>query len=99
MYTPLAYRNKGWSGEEVVVMAAPFRTPIICPVVIGREHQVEALDDLINQACSSHGQMVLVTGEAGIGKSRLVAETVSRLRSSQSQGGEPAALILQGRCF
>ncbi|HSB60677.1 MAG TPA: AAA family ATPase, partial [Vicinamibacteria bacterium] len=42
--------------------------------LIGREAEVERLRELWRLARGSRGQFVLLTGEAGIGKSRLVAE-------------------------
>jgi predicted ATPase len=73
-------------------MAAPFETPIVCPLLIGRERQLDLLSRLVEQARAGQGHTALIAGEAGIGKSRLVAEL------------KPAAIaqgltILQGRCF
>ena len=73
--------------------------PIVCPVLIGRTSYLEALIRLMEQACSGYGQTVLIAGEAGMGKSRLIAEATLRLRSSQAQTTSPATLVLEGRCF
>lgn len=80
-------------------MAAPFTRSIICPVLIGRSSLLDTLVLLIEQARSGHGQTVLIAGEAGIGKSRLLAEAITSLRSSQLPSASPATLILEGRCF
>ena len=80
-------------------MAASFTTSIICPVLIGRGSQLETLFQLMEKGCAGQGQTVLVTGEAGIGKSRLVTEAVKRLNLSRLQIRQPAALILLGHCF
>ncbi len=67
-------------------------TPIICPVLIGRDQELAALGHLLNQTSSGQGQMLLLCGEAGIGKSRLVAELKT---SSTAQGFH----VLEGKCF
>jgi hypothetical protein len=53
---------------------APFLQPVTCPVLIGRAAQRDALFKYIDSASSGHGQTALIAGEAGVGKSRLVAE-------------------------
>src|SRR6266508_2471670 len=73
-------------------MAAPFETSVVCPILIGREMQLDALDRLIAQASGGQGQAALIAGEAGTGKSRLAAETKAR---ASRQG----FAVLQGRCF
>ena len=52
--------------------------------VHGRDEQLARMRGLYERAKSGHGQVVLLQGEAGIGKTRVVDELVARLR----QGGE-----------
>src|SRR5437016_8429495 len=73
-------------------METLFGTPILCPVLIGRGAELTALRLLVDQARSGKGQLVLLSGEAGIGKSRLVAEAKTY---ATAQG----FLLLQGQCF
>jgi predicted ATPase/DNA-binding CsgD family transcriptional regulator len=73
-------------------MTIPVEKPIICPVLVGREPQLAAMRDLLNQTSSGQGQVLLLCGEAGIGKSRLVAELTT---SATAQGFH----VLQGKCF
>jgi DNA-binding CsgD family transcriptional regulator/tetratricopeptide (TPR) repeat protein len=73
-------------------METLFGTPISCPVLIGRTAELTAIHLLIDRARSGKGQMVLLSGEAGIGKSRLVAEAKTY---ATTQGFLP----LQGQCF
>lgn len=47
---------------------------------IGRRRELSALDASLREAADGRGNCVLVSGEAGIGKSRLVAETRKRAR-------------------
>jgi predicted ATPase/DNA-binding CsgD family transcriptional regulator len=65
---------------------------ILCPVLIGRDAQVAALARLLDQASAGHGQIALISGEAGIGKSRLVAAVVEQ---AQTQG----FLVWRGNSF
>jgi DNA-binding CsgD family transcriptional regulator len=80
-------------------MAAPLDASIICPVLIGRGPQIGALDRLIDEAYGGRGHSALLSGEAGIGKSRLVAECIRRFRARWLAGGGPSPLVLRGRCF
>jgi predicted ATPase len=66
--------------------------PIVCPVLIGREADLTALQALIEQAKRGERQVALIGGEAGIGKSRLVAET-------KTYAAYQGFLLLQGNCF
>ncbi|HEY6408827.1 MAG TPA: ATP-binding protein, partial [Ktedonobacteraceae bacterium] len=66
--------------------------PIVCPVLIGRADDLTALHVLIDQAKSGQGQVALISGEAGIGKSRLVAE-------GKTYAAEHGFRHLQGNCF
>ena len=61
------------------------------PVLIGRGPQMDALTDALGRAEGGSPTVVLVGGEAGIGKSRLVAELAARAR----ERGDP---VLEGRC-
>jgi tetratricopeptide (TPR) repeat protein len=80
-------------------MAAPVTRSIVCPVLIGRGSHLDTLIQFIGQAHSGQGQTILISGEAGIGKSRLVAEAIRYVRTSRAQTASPAPLILEGRCF
>ena len=46
---------------------------------IGREHEVALLVDRFERAAAGEGQTVLLSGEAGIGKSRIVRQLYERL--------------------
>src|SRR2546426_1368425 len=66
--------------------------PIVCPVLIGRAADLTAVHALIDQAKRGEGQVALISGEAGIGKSRLVAEGKTY---ALAQGFR----LLHGNCF
>lgn len=59
--------------------------------LFGREQELDLLLDRWRQVGQGSGQVVLVTGEPGIGKSRLTLELVRRLRGETH-------LCLEGRC-
>ena len=73
-------------------MAVPFHQPVVCPVLIGRTPDLARLQLSLEQVQSSKGQVALLCGEAGIGKSRLVAELKTE---AFAQGFQ----LLQGNCF
>jgi class 3 adenylate cyclase/predicted ATPase len=58
---------------------------------VGREHEIRMLLDRWGRAQSGEGQVVLVSGEAGIGKSRILREFTTR------QGGN-GCLMLRFQC-
>lgn len=65
----------------------PAARSTLCPVMVGRDQELEALE----RSWRSAGQLVVVHGAAGIGKSRLVRELATRVTGS---GG----VVLTGRC-
>ena len=58
--------------------AAPSVKRPIDPPLVGRDEEVGALLEVLDATRAGRGGVVLLEGEAGIGKTRLVAETVSR---------------------
>ena len=73
-------------------MKARLTPPIMCPVLIGRVQELTTLRLLVDRVHSGESQVALVSGEAGIGKSRLVAEAKA---SAAARG----FLLLEGQCF
>src|SRR5690349_13770626 len=80
-------------------MATSSETAVICPMLIGRVAESDLLARLLRQACAGAGQIILIAGEAGVGKSRLIAEAIARFQSSQAAAGACELHALQGRCF
>src|ERR1700712_1436572 len=70
------------------------RPSVVCPVLIGRDAELQHALRRWNQVLLGHGAFLLLSGEAGIGKSRLLAE-FSALVTGQASGsdspGAPAA--------
>lgn len=75
-------------------MTLPLDISVTCPVVIGRERYLHALATTLDAAASGSGAVVSISGEAGLGKSRLVAEV-----RRQAESRDPAMRVLQGNCF
>jgi DNA-binding CsgD family transcriptional regulator/tetratricopeptide (TPR) repeat protein len=65
---------------------------VVCPVLVGRANDVAVLDQLIDELATPRIQVLLISGDAGIGKSRLAGEAKS-LASARD------AALLQGSCF
>src|SRR5579863_9591907 len=55
-------------------MAFLLDKPVISPAVVGRQAESDILRQLIDLAQRGQGQVILISGEAGVGKSRLVNE-------------------------
>ncbi|GAA0923167.1 ATP-binding protein [Nonomuraea longicatena] len=62
------------------------------PDLIGRDHPAATLRGAVERALTSHGSLVLVTGEAGVGKSALVAEAAGHARRA-------GARVLSAACW
>ncbi|MDT7576243.1 MAG: hypothetical protein QOH17_2576, partial [Pseudonocardiales bacterium] len=66
--------------------------PVSSPRFIGRDTELASLDDALARAESGEGAVVLIAGESGIGKSRLIAEFTPRARAR-------GAAVLVGECL
>ena len=53
---------------------------VLCPVVVGRQAELAALDAALTAALGGAGQLVFIVGEPGIGKSRLAREVAGLAR-------------------
>src|SRR5690349_3914220 len=73
-------------------MHTPLDTSVVCPLLLGRAAHLGALNALVSQVRAGQSRVVLLSGEAGIGKSRLAAE----VKAQALAGGFD---LLEGRCF
>src|SRR5688572_390559 len=74
-------------------MAEPSVPPVSAPpAIVGREREQTALREALAAALAGRGSLVLIGGEAGIGKTTL-AEAICA--EAEAQG----ALVLVGRCY
>jgi predicted ATPase len=60
--------------------------------LVGRDKNMETLLGLLDQALASKGSLVFITGEAGIGKTRLVQELIDK-------AGKKGVQCLSGKCL
>lgn len=65
---------------------------ITCPVLVGRTASMAVFGSVLERARAGEGATVLVSGEAGVGKSRL-------LRAAAEQARAEGFLVLQGAGF
>jgi DNA-binding NarL/FixJ family response regulator len=73
-------------------MIGPMGSRIASPDLIGREDEIGAISKAFQDAKNGHGRTVLIGGEAGIGKSRVLNAV---LDDARAQG----ATVLVGGCF
>src|SRR6266542_1641860 len=65
---------------------------IVSPIIIGREFELNALVQALHAAQQGKGHCILIAGEAGVGKSRLLNELRQRAVGERF-------VVLQGHCF
>jgi class 3 adenylate cyclase/tetratricopeptide (TPR) repeat protein len=63
----------------------------LCPALVGREGELTILEDALLDAHRGEGQMVILAGEAGLGKTRLASE----LQKRAAGGG---TIVMRGSC-
>ena len=66
--------------------------PLVCPTIVGRANELATLHAILDEVGHGHSRVVLLSGEAGIGKSRLVAEAKSYAIAQDF-------LLFQGLCL
>ncbi len=82
---------EGAGAGAVAVHRTQARGPSAEAGFVGRTSELERLDAVLAQATTGRGGVVLVEGEAGIGKSRLLDEWSARIAATDT-------LVLRARC-
>src|SRR5687767_8055295 len=72
-------------------LAGARRSLVSCPTSVGREGPLRALLDKLERAIAGEGRLVLLGGDAGVGKSRL-------LRDLKHEAATQTIRIIEGRC-
>lgn len=83
--------NRGLSSSARSGNMATMSRRMSSPSLVGRERELELLQAALIRASDKHAVLVQVTGEAGIGKSRLLAELSQQAR-------EQGWLVAGGSC-
>ncbi|MFC1851977.1 tetratricopeptide repeat protein [candidate division CSSED10-310 bacterium] len=78
--------------ESAIDDFPPARTYLYRSRLAGREHSSQIIDDCFSQTWAGNGNMVLIAGEGGIGKTRFAMELANAVTG---QSGE----VLTGSCF
>ncbi|MFJ1805994.1 MULTISPECIES: AAA family ATPase [unclassified Streptomyces] len=72
-------------------MLAPVETRSVSPVFVGRADELGTLNDALSRAAAGEPQALLIGGEAGVGKTRLVEEFAAA-------AGRRGAVVALGGC-
>lgn len=73
-------------------MTIPFHQSVVCPILIGHNTELMALHGCLEASAHGQGGVVMISGEAGIGKTRLVSELQRFAETFDFQ-------LLGGQCF
>lgn len=73
-------------------MASTLNRPIVCPRLIGRARYLDAVASALSETQRHTGHTMLISGEAGIGKTRLVGEMVAMAERNGMR-------VLLGNCY
>ena len=70
--------------------------PAVGSAIVGREAELSRASEAVGRVLDGSGGILIVSGEAGIGKSRLVAELRARFEAGDAAAGRQR--WLEGRC-
>jgi diguanylate cyclase (GGDEF)-like protein len=84
--------RNGVCGRKEVLEDRDLLRPIFCPELVGRREELSRLKELLGFSIEGRGGLVLLSGEVGVGKTRL-------LNAFTESARRRGALTLSGRCF
>jgi class 3 adenylate cyclase/tetratricopeptide (TPR) repeat protein len=88
-----AFPLQGVRGERQRLRGAG----LVSPDVVGRDHEMATIRRALREVRAGAGGMVVITGEAGLGKSRLLIEAHDAAGAQDKD--DPRLLWLEGRCL
>src|SRR4051794_17846397 len=77
-------------------MQLSVRADLVSPVLVGRESPMAEFEALLRRAHGGEGVVVLVGGEAGVGKSRLVREAATTFSAGGGRSLSGACMEIGG---
>ena len=89
----------GRAGSSRETAANVIVRPVLCRPFVGRLEELAYLRERRLQAASSHGGLVFINGDAGVGKSRLISEFCSSLVKSRWRIGLGTCLEVANRPY
>ena len=77
--------------DTAIAAASPTTNQVLSPIVVGRDREAATLDEQLLEAIAGRGRAILVSGEAGLGKSALLRRFLDRARTHEVR-------VLKGEC-
>ena len=56
---------------------------VLCPVIVGRDDLLELVDQMISDAAQGRGHTLFLSGQAGLGKTRLIRATIRKATAAR----------------
>src|SRR4029079_18391209 len=86
-----ALRERAWSSSSRIA-ATTFSQPAERTPLVGRDAEAAELERALDRMLTGHGSLILIGGEPGVGKTRLVRELLAK-------GRERGCIALTGHCY
>jgi hypothetical protein len=55
---------------------------VLCPVMVGRDELLELVDHLISETAQRRGHVLFLSGQAGLGKTRLIRAAIRKAQAA-----------------
>jgi len=79
---PIELRGRSKPADAYLLIAhTPIRSNDVARAIVGREDELERMETRLSELSAGRGQIVLILGDAGVGKTRLLEEARRRATS------------------